>query len=525
MKSITTNVYTFEKLMQGNCVYVDKTAGIHKLLGVFSGQFFLSRPRRFGKSLLISTLKAIFQGKRELFKGLAIDSLEYDWKTYPVIHLDMGSSQAETVEDFKSNLSSMLANIEHEYDLVNGDGQTVSARLSNIVKALAEKSPEGKVVILVDEYDKPLLGHIGTQEALGFRDVLKSFYSVIKTTEGLQRFAFITGVSKFSKVSIFSDLNNLTDLTMSAQAATLLGYTKEELLANFSEHIQKLADATNLSYDEAVEWLTHWYDGYLFEENSEKIFNPVSVGKCLTELKFKNYWFETATPTFLIDLLKKNVLNLGSLTVREKDFSTYEVENPSVLALLIQTGYLTIKNVEGIVPSDTRYTLDFPNLEVRDSFNDYLLAGFANIQNAEETQYLDKILDAIRADDIDTMLETMKGFFYQIPHDLIIQQEKYYQAIFYSLFTLIGIRMTAEVHTNIGSTDAVIETPQAVWIFEFKLNGTSKAAMKQIHEKRYYEKYLASGKEIKLIGVAFSKKTRNIGKWIVDEMEIRNKNI
>ncbi len=516
MKSITTNVYTFEKLIQSNCVYVDKTAEIHKLLGVFSGQFFLSRPRRFGKSLLISTLKAIFQGKRELFKGLAIDSLDYDWKTYPVIHLDMGSSQAATVEDFTINLQSMLASIEREYGLEPEKGLPPSARFKHIVEALAAQSPEGSVVILVDEYDKPLLGHLGQKEVLKFRDELKSFYSVIKTTEALQRFAFITGVSKFSKVSIFSDLNNLIELTMSASAATLLGYTKEELLANFSEHIQQLADAMNSTFDEAVDKLAEWYDGYKFHPCGERMFNPVSIGKCLSECEIKNYWFDTSTPTFLVDLLKKNVLNLDTLTVKEKDFSTYEVENPSVLALLLQTGYLTIKSTEGMLPTDRRYTLDFPNLEVRNSFNDYLLAGFAHIQDVEETQYLDAVLDAIRADDINKMLETMKFFFCQIPHDLIIQQEKYYQTIFYSLFTLIGVRMKAEVHTNIGSIDAVIERPHAVWIFEFKLNSTSKAAMKQIHEKKYYEKYLASGKEIKLIGAAFSKKTRNLSKWIVE---------
>ncbi len=519
MKSITTNVYTFEDLIQGGNLYVDKTAIIHHLLMVNKGQFFLARPRRFGKSLLISTLKAIFQGKRELFKGLAIDSLEYDWKTYPVIHLDMGSSQAATVEDFTKNLQCMLARIEKVYNLASGEDQTPSSRFKTIVESLAEKSPEGSVVILVDEYDKPLLGHLGQKEVLGFRDVLKSFYSVIKTTESLQRFAFITGVSKFSKVSIFSGLNNLIDLTMDAQAATLLGYTKEELLDNFSEYIERLAEAECLSYDEAVEKLTRWYDGYLFEEKSKKIFNPVSVGKSLTELKLKNYWFETATPTFLVKLLRKNVLDLGNLAAQEKDFSTYEVEDPAVLALLVQTGYLTIAGFEQLSETERFYRLDFPNLEVRNSFNDYLLAGFANINDIDETQFLCKITSAIRAGDIDMMLETAKGFFANIPYDITLANEKYYQTIFFSLFTLIGLRIKAEVHTNIGRIDAVIERPQEIWIFEFKLNGTSKSALKQIHEKRYYEKYLASGKEIKLIGVAFSKKTRNLGKWIFERIE------
>ncbi len=519
MRPITTNVFTFEKLIKSDCVYVDKTAEIYKLLSVFSGQFFLSRPRRFGKSLLISTLKSIFQGKRELFKGLAIDSLDYDWKVYPVIHLDMGSTQTETVEQFASILNTMLDFIEQEYEVEPFEYTSPQEHFLKLVKALAAKSPEGKVVILVDEYDKPLLGHIGKQEVFAFRDVLKSFYSVIKTTEGMQRFAFITGVSKFSKVSIFSDLNNLTDLTMRASAATLLGYTKEELLENFAEHIQALADALQMTYEKAVDTLTQWYDGYLFEENSKRIFNPVSVGKCLSELKLKNFWFETATPTFLIDLLKKDVLNLNKLIVREEDFSTYEVDNPSVLALLVQTGYLTIKDIEDANTTYTRYHLDFPNLEVRYSFNDYLLAGFANIQGVKETNYLDDVIDAIRSGDIETALETMKGFFCEIPYDITLKHEKYYQTIFYSLFTLVGVRVKAEVKTNAGRIDAVVETAQTIFIFEFKLHDTAETAMKQIKEKKYYEKYLSSGKEIKLIGAAFDQETRNLEKWIIERVE------
>ncbi len=498
---------------------MDKTAIIYNLLKVNKGQFFLSRPRRFGKSLLISTFKAIFQGKRELFKGLAIDSLDYDWKTYPVIHLDMGSAQAATVEEFKSNLHSMLSRIERNYGLTTGGGdETVSSHFMNLVNALAETSPEGRVVILVDEYDKPLLGHLGKSEALGFRDLLKNFYSVIKTTESMQRFAFITGVSNFSKVSIFSDLNNLTDLTMRTQAATLLGYTKEELLKYFPEYIDRLAEAEGKSFDETVAKLTLWYDGYKFHPSAEKIFNPVSVGNCFNDLKFKNYWFETATPTFLIDMLKKNAVDLSKLTAREKDFSTYEVESPSVVALLVQTGYLTITSSEKYSDAERLYRLDFPNLEVRYSFNDYLLAGFANIGNYEETQYLDLFADAVREGDIDAMLETARCFFANIPNTIALKHEKYYQTIFYSLFTVIGVRVKTEVATNIGRIDAVIENAQTIFVMEFKLHDTAEAALDQIKAKKYYEKYLLSGKEIKLVGVAFDEETRNIAKWVVETL-------
>ncbi len=519
MKSITTNVYTFEKLIQGNCVYVDKTAQIHQLLSALSGQYFLSRPRRFGKSLLISTLKSIFQGKRELFNGLAIDSLDYDWKTYPVIHLDMGSSQAETVEDFKSNLSSMLSSIERHYQLDSDFSKTPSARFANLVEMLAENSTEGKVVILVDEYDKPLLGHLGKQEVFAFRDVLKSFYSVIKTTENLQRFAFITGVSKFSKVSIFSDLNNLTDLTMSASAATLLGYTKSELVNNFSEHIQRLANASKLTYDETVAKLAQWYDGYLFHPAAEKMFNPVSIGNCLNDLEFNNYWFETATPTFLIDLIKKEPIVLGNLHVIKDDFSTYEVDALRILPLLVQTGYLTIKDYDAEDGVEGLYTLDFPNLEVRNAFNRHIVTELSGLNPIDRTSFFTRLLKAIRENDVEDMMWTISQFFTQIPYDITLKNEKYYQTIFYSLFTLIGIRIKAEVSTNIGRIDAAVETLTNIYVFEFKLNDTAESALQQIKDKKYYEKYLSSGKEIKLIGATFSKETRNLDKWLVESLE------
>ncbi len=519
MKPITTNVFTFERIVKNGNVYVDKTALIHSLAQVDGGQYFIARPRRFGKSLLVSTLKSIFQGRRELFKGLAIDSLDYDWKTYPVIHLDMGSAQAATADEFTDNLANMLDGIERDYGLSSVGGKSISSRFLNLVNALAAQSPEGKVVILVDEYDKPLLGHLGKPEVIAFRDVLKSFYSVIKTTEGLQRFAFITGVSKFSKVSIFSDLNNLTDLTMSARAATLLGYTKQELLVNFREHIERLAEAIGKSFDETTARLARWYDGYRFHPNASKMFNPVSVGKCLTELEFKNYWFETATPTFLIDLIKKDPVVLGGFRMVEEDFSVYDVERPNVVPLLFQTGYLTITGYLTEDDAEGLYTLDFPNREVRNAFNRHVVTELSGLNGIDRTNFFNRLLQTIRENDIDEILRTTSLFFAQIPHTITLKNEKYYQTIFYSLFTLIGMRIHAEVTTNIGRIDAVVETAQTIFVIEFKLRDTADAALAQIKEKKYYEKYLASGKEIQLVGAAFDPETRNLGKWLVEVLK------
>ncbi len=520
MKPITTNVFTFEDLITGGNLYVDKTERIFEIVKANKGQFFLSRPRRFGKSLLISTLKAIFQGKRELFKGLEIYDEDYDWRAYPVIHLDMGSSQANDVESLNRKLKYDLKQnaVDNHLDVhclpEDGDASDVFKALVN---ALAATSSEGKVVILIDEYDKPLLGHIGKPEVTAIRDVLKAFYSVVKTTESRQRFAFITGVSKFSKVSIFSDLNNLTDLTMSARAATLLGYTEAELKTNFSGYISELGQANGMSEEETLRELKLRYDGFCFVEDSEKVFNPVSVGKCFIEKKFRNYWFETGTPTFLLELLKRNPLDIDKLEMPEESFSVYEVENPAILPLLVQTGYLTIKDshLEG---RRRFYRLDYPNLEIADAFNEYLVASFSGNSPDVQSGMLLSITRSLRAGDVDAMIESMKYFFSCMPCSIAVQHEKYYQSLVYAIFKLVGVSIDVEVSTNIGRIDAVIKTDQYIYVTEFKLRGTAEDAMRQIHEKKYYEKYLREGKEITLLGVAFDQNERNITQYLMEKI-------
>ena len=509
MKPISTSTFTFSRLVEGGAVYVDKTATIHALASEVSPQYFLARPRRFGKSLLVSTIKALFEARRELFKGLAIDSLPWDWTAVPVIHLDMGSSQASDGAELMARLDGQLANIQHDLGLEPESWDSVPARFRNLCRAAAAKSPTGKIAVLIDEYDKPLLGLLGRPEVSGVKSALKAFYSVVKTTEPLQRFVLVTGVSKFSKVSIFSDLNNLTDLTMDARAAALLGYTHEEVLANFPEHLDALAAALGTTRDQAFARLVHWYDGYRFHRNGPDMFNPVSVGKCLDAREFKNWWFETGTPTFLMEMIRKTPVDLDSPEAPEEAFSVYEPEEPAILPLLVQTGYLTIKEtIQGV--NRTTYRLGFPNQEVAGSFS-YHLAKSAVGPRAADLDRLDlRMVRSLQAGDARGMLEALKAFFAAIPYDIAVDAEKYWQSLFYAVFLMIGLDIEAEVRTNLGRIDAVVRVPGFVYVFEFKIKGSSAAALAQIKEKRYFERYLGAGNRVVLVGAGFSLKTRNV---------------
>ena len=514
MKPLTTSVYTFSKLIEGGFLYVDKTANIYNLVQPRFAQYFLSRPRRFGKSLLISTLKSIFLGQRELFAGLAIDRLDYDWQKYPVIHLDLGTAAAQTEAELEEMLLLKVTRCAQEYD-IELPTHVPAGAFESLVMQLAAR--DGKVVILVDEYDKPLLGHLGSESALEIQRVLKQFYSVIKTTEAQQRFVLLTGVSKFSKVSVFSDLNNLTDLTMQRSSATLLGYTQDEVENNFGEYIDALADELGRSRDDMLEELRVWYNGYRFHYQSETVYNPVSLMKCLGNLEFKNYWFETGTPSFLIRLLKDMPIDMENLTAAESDFSTYEPENLSVLPLLVQTGYLTIKQAEEF--NDVRlFTLGYPNREIEQSFNRWLAVGFANIQPHEFSGTLLKLIRTLTAGRVDEMLEHMKTFFAQVPNTITLKNEKYYQTIFFTVFKVLGAAIDVEVSTNIGRIDAVVKTERNIYIFEFKLHGSAEDALRQIREKGYAEGYRDDGRSITLVGAAFGEKERNITDWLIEKL-------
>ena len=509
MERIATDTYSFPDIRNGGFVYVDKTA-ILKLLadGSIGKQFFVARPRRFGKSLAISTLQCLFEGRRDLCRGLAIEP-EWDWtKVYPVLKLDMGSCQAASVSDLWRKID-MLLESESRRLKVPLHGEDASARFRFMIEDLSAANPDKKMVLLVDEYDKPLLGHLGKEDVNDIRDALKEFYSVIKTCEGYQRFAFITGVSKFSKVSIFSDLNNLNEFSMDARVALLFGYTHEEVKANFPESLAALGEKLGLDAEATFAKLVKWYDGYRFEENAVPVFNPVSIGKCLSSQKFDPYWFETGTPSFLLRMLERDPVLLDDIAVSQTSFSVYEPDRPALMSLLYQTGYLTIKEArqEG---EERVYRLGCPNYEVRKAFNESLSMEFSHLGAFDHSSLLNQMLSALRHDDVNDMLDALSCFFANIPANITVKREKYYQALFYAVFVLVGARTSAECWTNRGRVDAVVETPCGIYVFEFKLNGTAEEALAQIKEKGYHEKYLRSGKKVTLAGVAFDAEMRNL---------------
>ena len=521
MERIATDTYSFERIREGGFVYVDKTAILKTLAdGSLGTQFFVVRPRRFGKSLAISTLQCLFEGRRELFKGLAIEP-SWNWsKTYPVLKLDMGSCQAASVKDLWRKIDTMLKAESERLGVPLRTDEPSSGKfrflMSDMIaaadKKAKEKDPQScvdKMVLLVDEYDKPLLGHLGKEDVNDIRDALKEFYSVIKTCEGYQRFAFITGVSKFSKVSIFSDLNNLNEFSMDARVALLFGYTHEEVKANFPESLAALGEKLGLDAEATFAKLVQWYDGYRFEENAAPVFNPVSVGKCLSTQKFDPYWFETGTPAFLLKMMRENPVTINDVEIPQTAFSVYEPAKPGLMSILYQTGYLTIKSARddgGI----RLYRLVPPNFEVETAFSQSLSVEFANLDELEHASLLTQMVEALRHDDVNDMLDALSCFFANIPANITVKREKYYQALFYAVFVLIGARTSAECWTNRGRVDAVVETPCGIYVFEFKLNGTAEEALAQIKEKGYHEKYLRSGKKVTLAGVAFDADMRNL---------------
>ena len=511
MEKAATDTYTFEKLRGGGFTYVDKTAILKQLADLSRGsQFFIARPRRFGKSLAVSTLKCLFEGKRDIFEGLAIEP-EWDWsKKWPVIHLDMGSAQAATVPELKVIWRDMLSNECARNGIPFRDSEVPSLALSNTINDLAAESDDGQVVVLVDEYDKPLLGHLMTPQVTEFKDALKAFYSVLKTLECKQRFLFITGVSKFSKVSIFSDLNNLKDYTLNAAVATLFGYTHREVRDNFPQSLAALGEKLGKDADGAFADIVKWYDGYRFHQNAETVVNPVSLGMTFDSMELANWWSKTAIPTFLIDFFRQKPLDVSNLTIDENDLDAYEPERIKPVTLLFQTGYLTIKGFEQI-EAMRRYTLGFPNLEVENSFLKNLSAAYVGQDTSYTVNVAASVVNALRARDPEGFVEAFRQFFAAIPYDLTDRQnEQSWQAIMYVVLRVIGINVDGEVRTHKGRIDLTVETATDAYIIEVKRDSTAKKAIEQIQDKSYTDRFRPSGKPITLIGIAFSTKKRTV---------------
>ncbi|MDL1964053.1 MAG: ATP-binding protein [Deltaproteobacteria bacterium] len=514
MKNLPIGIQTFRDIIQNDYLYVDKTENIFDLVKNPKGVYFFSRPRRFGKSLLISTLNEIFAGEKELFKELWIYRSDYSWKKYPVVRIDFSKKKAENREDLKGFILNQLKNIASKYS-VSLERDQYDEAFDELLTKLSEIN---KVVILIDEYDKPIIDNIENKElAIELREILKGFYTIIKACDEYIRFVLLTGVSKFSKAGVFSGLNNLEDISMDARYSSFLGITKEEIVDNFKDHIEQFAESEGVSEPELIKKITYWYNGFCFSGTCEKIFNPFSALLLFKKLVFGNYWFESATPSFLIKLIKEKEFDLTGLdgvNISESAFSSYEIENLKIIPILFQTGYLTIA---GYNKDRMEYTLAYPNFEVKNSMTECLTEAYSFVERELVHGYAWKLIDALRDHELELFFDTLRIFFANIPYDLQIKKEKYYQTVFYLIFSLIGLKVEAEIKTNIGRIDAVI-IDKEVYIFEFKFNGDKDNALRQIKEKKYFEKYQGIEKDIYLFGVEFV--DRNVGEWTVEKMHV-----
>ena len=510
MKDLTSSIYCFEDLIRGNFLYVDKTEYIWQLVRPAKEMYFLSRPRRFGKSLALSTFKAVFEGKREFFKGLAIYDKPFDWKPHPIIHLDMNGRDFSTPEKMEDSFCQILL----EQAKCSGVTLTSTASVSMfhaLIGALYEKG--GDVVLLLDEYDRPILNNIEKKNRAEFLAALKLFYSVIKEKTAMLRFVFITGVSKFCHVSLFSELNNLTDISMNETYATMLGYTQEELEAYFADRMKSLK--TKLSGKVLRQKIKTWYDGYRFSANARTVYNPVSLASFFNNGgKFSNYWFSTGTPSFLIKLAKSRKFDFEtalSVPLPEITFNAFEIDSIDPLTLLYQTGYVTIKSTRQQF-NQTWYCLDFPNQEVSSSFNTYLLHSYTEKTQRDVVCFTSEFAIALDNGDLDSFRTLLESFFAGIPYSVHKKNESYFQVIFFAIFRLLGEYIEAESCTNDGRTDAVVQTTKAIYLFEFKLD-KNPMALDQMKQKEYFRKYLADKRRIHLIGINFDTHKGNLCNW------------
>jgi len=506
-------IQNFEKIRTDGYFYVDKTAQVYQLAKTGS-YYFLSRPRRFGKSLLLSTFEAYFRGKKELFGGLAIENLEKEWIKYPIFHLDLNIGKYDTPDSLDKILNEALLGWEKLYGTGQGE-ETPALRFKGVVARACEQTGR-RVVILVDEYDKPMLQAIGNEELQReFRNTLKPFYGVLKTMDGCIRFAFLTGVTKFGKVSVFSDLNNLDDISMWNEYIDICGISEQELHDNLETEMHEFAEARGLSYEQFRNKLREYYDGYHFTQNSIGIYNPFSLLNAFKRKDFGSYWFETGTPTYLVKLLKKHHYDLERLAYEETDaqvLNSIDSESTNPIPVIYQSGYLTIKGYDerfGI------YTLGFPNREVEEGFVKFLLPFYAHTDKVEAPFEIQRFVREIESGDYDSFFRRLQSFFADTPYELVRDLELHYQNVLFIVFKLMGFYTKVEYHTSEGRIDLVLQTDKYIYIMEFKLEGTAEEALRQINEKRYALPFEADPRRLFKIGVNFAKETRNIERWVV----------
>ncbi len=511
------SVRDFGQMIAGNFVYIDKTRFIYEMARVPQAYYFLSRPRRFGKSLLVSTLRALFEGRKELFKGLWIENSAWEWKVFPVVEIDFSEIDARDPQVLEETLSIQLEQIaaKHQVHLLQ---RLAPTRFVELITALQRKYSEN-VVILIDEYDKAIITHLGKGEeelrlAQQNRDLLKTFFGVLKGAHvaAALRFVFITGVSKFSRVSLFSDLNNLQDITMNAGYAAMLGYTQQELEQYFGERVAEFAQKQRTTREDILLKLRAWYNGYRFTKAEVQVYNPFSIVNVLAEYDFKTFWFESGTPSFLVSLIKEKnyaIPDIEDLEIPSEAFSTYDLENLSLEALLFQTGYVTIRAHEGEL-----YRLGYPNQEVKSSFSAYLYNSLTEGVNTVLKSQFKRLHLYLAKEDVAQFIETTNAILSAIPYTQHQQQgEAFYHTIFYLMVAASGVLVQTEALSSHGRMDIAVEFDDKVYVIELKCNQPAAQALAQIRAKKYHEKYAQSGRKVFLVGIDFDTQQRAITEW------------
>ena len=517
-------VQSFEDIRTSGYKYIDKTERMYQLTHRYK-HVFLSRPRRFGKSLLVSALEAYFLGRKVLFQGLAIEGLEKDWMEYPVLRLDLNSGDFTDTKGLYDVLSKNLAKWEKQFGLDQSEG-TPSLRFVDLIYRIYERTGK-KVVVLVDEYDKPLISSISNKELQNkLRIILKDFYSALKTCDDYIKFSFLTGVTKFSKVSIFSDLNNFKDISMLVDYYDICGITETELRNQFQTEVQAFARKFKCSIDGAYQMLKENYDGYRFtdsdsfedngiEKEIDGVYNPFSLLNALNDRELKSYWFETGTPTFLIEQLQSEHYmpkDLDGIMVSDSAMSVTYKEDLSLIQYFFQTGYLTIKDYDQRLQI---YTLGYPNKEVKQGFLNCLVAYYAKPSMSNAEFGISNFVLSLESGNVEEFIDRLKAFFASIPYEFHPEEERHVQNVMYLLSTLCGFYCEVESHTNKGRIDMTIKTPKYIYIFELKYNVSAQEALNQIKEKGYAEKFASDHREFVCVGINYSSADRNINEWLV----------
>ena len=530
IRALSTGEQRFEILRGRELIYVDKTMFIPPLLRS-AGFYFLSRPRRFGKSLFLSTLKAYFEGKKESFKGLYLEKWEEEqavldereaWQEYPVLHLDLSAEAFKVLFDLENILNTQLAEWERMYGR-NDVEQTYSSRFKGVIQR-AYETTQKQVIVLVDEYDKPLLLTLeeGMEELNNeYRKILKGFFAVLKSSDPYLRFVFVTGVSRFSKISLFSDMNHLNDISLDRAFSTICGITEKELHDNFSPEIGALAEAHHLSYEETLAHLKQRYDGYLFIENGEHVYNPFSLLNAFSKKDFRDYWFQSGTPTFLVNYLKKAHYYLPDLEnnveIDMSSLSDYRADAASPIPILFQAGYLTIKSYN---PQSDLYCLGYPNNEVKFGLIRNLLPSYSDLDMTKVQRFVWQFYEKVSKGDVAAFMEDISSLLENIPYSSdskedVKWREQNYQIAVALIFQFMGMYVQTEVHSAKGRADCIVYAKDIIYVFEFKLwsTGTAEEALAQIQEQEYYKPLLLQGKKLFLIGTSFDEEKRNIKEW------------